>query len=82
MAPVAFVESTDSYSATTATGAIQCFRGRMFVGAQRNKLFVLIQDVLETLEEKRKAKAAVYYEHKKKVEVRCRIRNQPNLFIN
>ncbi|RMX36777.1 hypothetical protein pdam_00008961, partial [Pocillopora damicornis] len=32
------------------------------------------KDVLETLEEKRKAKAAVYYEHKKKVEVRCRIR--------
>lgn len=30
MAPVAFVESTGSYSATTATGAIQCFRGRMF----------------------------------------------------
>lgn len=26
------------------------------------------KDVLETLEEKRKAKAAVYYEHKKKVE--------------
>lgn len=43
MAPVAFFESTDSYSATTATGAIQCFRGRMFVEARRNKLFVLIQ---------------------------------------
>jgi len=26
------------------------------------------KDVLETLEEKRKAKAAVYYEHKKKIE--------------
>lgn len=32
--------------------------------------FVLIQDVVETLEEKRKAKAAVYYEHKKKLQVR------------
>ena len=30
MAPVAFVENTDSYSATTATGAMQYFRGRMF----------------------------------------------------
>ena len=47
-----------------------------------NSVYLCSQDVLETLEEKRKAKAAVYYEHKKKVEVRCRIRNQPNLFIN
>ena len=33
-------------------------------------LFYFFQDVLETLEEKRKAKAAVYYEHKKKIQVR------------
>ena len=32
--------------------------------------FVLFKDVVETLEEKRKAKAAVYYEHKKKLQVR------------